>query len=72
MQRFLILSALLAFISSANPAQTIAPPAETFDHEQAIKRNLLVTDLRALQSEAEKLTQPLARALAQAEIADAA
>lgn len=72
MRRFLILPVLLASISSMSQAQTVARPTETFDHENAVKRNLLLTDLSALEIEAEKLTQPLARALAQAEIADAA
>ncbi|HEX8423241.1 MAG TPA: hypothetical protein VF634_07515 [Pyrinomonadaceae bacterium] len=71
MPRFLILPVLLAIISSASRAQVV-PPTETFAHENAVKRNLLLTDLSALEIEAEKLTQPLARALAQAEIADAA
>lgn len=71
MRRFLLLSALLAIISSPSSPQTIAPLPETFDNEKAVQRNLLFADLRGLEIEAEKLDKPLARALAQAEIADA-
>lgn len=70
MQRLPLLSMLLSFLLSASQAQTIAPkPA---DDELVIKRNLLLTDLRALEPEIAKLEKPLAVALAKAEIADAA
>jgi len=70
MRRLILLSVLLSFLSSATPAQTITP--QLSDDETALQRNLLLTDLRALEIEALKLTRSLARALAQAEIADAA
>jgi len=71
MQRFIILSVLFAFLSSASPAQTIVP-SESPDAETSVRRNLLLADLRALEIEVLKLNKPLARSLAQAEMADAA
>ena len=70
MRRFITLCVLFASLSPASAAQTPAPsdPAA----EIALRRNLLLTDLRSLEIEVLKLDKPLARALALAEVADAA
>jgi hypothetical protein len=84
MRRLIILCALFAFLPPASPAQqqrTPAPPespavavvaTDAADAETALRRNLLLTDLRSFEIELLKLDKPLARALAQAELADAA
>jgi hypothetical protein len=70
MQPLILILVFLAIFSSASLAQTTSPP-EPSGGETALRRNLLLTDLRSLEIEVLKLDKPLARALAQAEIADA-
>jgi hypothetical protein len=56
---------LLFSLSAATPAQT-TPPRFSADDNSALQRNLLLTKLRARESEDLKLNNPLASALAQA------
>src|SRR5688572_11417693 len=61
---------LFQFSWSAARAQTLPPPSTTIEAEQ--KKLELLSDLQILAARAKQLGKPLARAVAQAEIADAA
>jgi hypothetical protein len=66
---FFHLTLLFLLASSAN-AQSVEPQAAK-DENTAQQKSLLLFDLQALETKADKLSEPLAKALAKAEIADA-
>jgi hypothetical protein len=71
MRRFLILLTLLCLFAPSQFGQSVNTET-TADDETALKKTLLLSDLQALNNRAEKLYTPVARAVAGAEIADAA
>lgn len=71
MQRIILMSALILLLAPSYRGQTVKSNPDE-DETHAAEKISLLTDLQSLNAESVKLDAPLARALAKAEIADAA
>lgn len=70
MRRVLLLLTLFVLIAPAQYSQAVSP--QTGSDDAAMKKLWLLSDLQALDADSVKLDEPLPRAVAKAEIADAA